>query len=114
LFIVTITIHIESEDASLHTEYFAVVKLLLSVYLTQLLNNSATRSAHHPKANNDLRGKPLTARQNEILSMIRDGLTNITIAAKLGYSESLIKQETIAIYQKLGIEGRREINHTDY
>jgi hypothetical protein len=28
----------------------------------------------------------------------------------MGYSESLIRQETMVIYRKLGIEGRRDIN----
>jgi len=28
----------------------------------------------------------------------------------MGYSESLIRQETIVIYQKLGIDGRKDIS----
>ena len=58
----------------------------------------------------DLFGKPLTARQEEILKMIRAGETNDEIAEKIGYSASLVKQETMLIYSKLGISGRRDLS----
>lgn len=54
-------------------------------------------------------GKKLTERQELILSMIKSGMTNNAIANRMGYSESLIRQETMSIYQKLGVDGRREI-----
>lgn len=52
--------------------------------------------------------KPLTERQNLILKLISEGRTNAAIADVLGYSESLIRQETIKIYAKLGCSGRNE------
>jgi len=58
----------------------------------------------------DLYGKPLTARQEEILNMIKLGETNEEIAEKIGYSASLVKQETMLIYSKLGISGRRDLS----
>ena len=58
----------------------------------------------------DLFGKPLTARQEEILRMIKLGETNEEIADKIGYSASLVKQETMLIYSKLGISGRRDLS----
>lgn len=57
----------------------------------------------------DLFGKPLTARQDEILNLMRAGKTNEEIAAKIGYSASLVKQETMIIFSKLGISGRRDL-----
>lgn len=51
----------------------------------------------------------LTSRQLRILDMVKENRTNSSIAAALGYSESLIRQETIIIYRKLGIDGRREL-----
>jgi DNA-binding NarL/FixJ family response regulator len=36
-------------------------------------------------------------------------LTNAQIAHEIGYSESLIRQETVVIYRKLGVSGRKEI-----
>ena len=50
----------------------------------------------------------LSERQRLILQMIADGRTNADIADLLGYSESLIRQETIRIYAHLGCSGRTE------
>jgi DNA-binding CsgD family transcriptional regulator len=50
----------------------------------------------------------LTERQELILRMISEGRTNGDIADVLGYSESLIRQETIRIYAHLGCSGRSE------
>jgi DNA-binding CsgD family transcriptional regulator len=41
--------------------------------------------------------------------MIQAGHTNQLIAVRMGYSESLIRQETISIYRKLKISGRRDL-----
>jgi DNA-binding NarL/FixJ family response regulator len=57
----------------------------------------------------DLFGKQLTARQDEILNLMRLGKTNEEIAEKIGYSASLVKQETMLIFSKLGISGRRDL-----
>lgn len=54
-----------------------------------------------------LAGAPLTPRQTIILNLIREGKTNAEISRCIGYSESLVKQETIKIYSKLQIEGRK-------
>jgi DNA-binding NarL/FixJ family response regulator len=53
-------------------------------------------------------GKPLTERQLLILKLIAEGRTNGDIADALGYSESLIRQETIRIYASLGCNGRSD------
>jgi DNA-binding CsgD family transcriptional regulator len=59
----------------------------------------------------DLFGKPLTARQERILELMREGLTNEDIATKIGYSPSLVKQETMLIFSKLGISGRKDLTN---
>jgi DNA-binding NarL/FixJ family response regulator len=51
----------------------------------------------------------MSDRQNVILEMLSRGMTNAKIAEKIGYSESLIRQETIAIYRNLGVSGRAEL-----
>ena len=51
----------------------------------------------------------LTNRQEKILELLRHGKTNSEIAEEIGFSESLVKQETILIYKKLGISGRKEL-----
>jgi DNA-binding CsgD family transcriptional regulator len=57
----------------------------------------------------DLSGKPLTPRQNEILAHMKSGMTNDEIAIAIGYSSSLVKQESMLIFSKLGISGRRDL-----
>ncbi len=52
---------------------------------------------------------PLTPRQWAIHEAILKGLPNGAIAKELSYSESLIRQETMRIYSKLGIRGRKDL-----
>ncbi|MFZ2228235.1 MAG: LuxR C-terminal-related transcriptional regulator [Candidatus Nanopelagicaceae bacterium] len=51
----------------------------------------------------------LTSRQLIILGAMRRGLTNSMIASELEFSESLIRQETVQIYRKMGVSGRKEL-----
>lgn len=51
----------------------------------------------------------LTVRQEKILELLRDGMTNAEIAKQIGFSDSLVKQETILIYKKLGVSGRKDL-----
>jgi DNA-binding CsgD family transcriptional regulator len=51
----------------------------------------------------------LSNRQKVILEMLSKGATNSEIAREIGYSESLVRQETIEIYQILGVSGRKEL-----
>ena len=57
----------------------------------------------------------LSARQIRILELQSAGLTNGRIGAELSLSESTVRQETIKIYQFLGVSGKREAvdNATD-
>ena len=50
----------------------------------------------------------LTARQLQILRLMADDMTNSQIAMRIGYSESTVRQETMAIYKFLGIHERHE------
>ena len=60
----------------------------------------------------DLFGKPLTKRQAEILELMKTGKTNYEIAVDIGFSTSLVKQETMLIFSKLGISGRKDLTAT--
>ncbi len=51
----------------------------------------------------------LTSRQKIIVEELRRGKTNATIAHDLNFSSSLIRQETMEIYRKMGISGRKEL-----
>ena len=50
----------------------------------------------------------LSARQNEILELVVDGLSNAQIAARLYLSESTVKQHLRAAYKLLGVKNRTE------
>ena len=55
----------------------------------------------------------LTIRQVLIQNLLVHGYTNPEIAREIGYSESLVRQETIAIYAFLGVSGRKELIRND-
>jgi len=50
----------------------------------------------------------LTARQFRILQMMADGLTNGQISVRIGFSESTVRQETMAVFRHFGVHDRRE------
>ena len=85
-------------------EYFECLRSILTFWET-LNESKILKTAPKP----DLLDSSLTKRQTTILDLINQGKTNAMIAVQLGYSESLIRQETIIIYRKLGVGGRREL-----
>ena len=87
-----------------YLEYFECVRLVLTLWQTKIAFRSKSISEKDMSVSN-----ALTKRQNQILEMIKEGRTNASIASILGYSDSLIRQETIIIYRKLGIAGRNEL-----
>jgi DNA-binding CsgD family transcriptional regulator len=50
----------------------------------------------------------LTARQLTVLRYLCQGYTNRQTAQRMGFSESTVRQETMAIYAYLGVRGRAE------
>jgi DNA-binding CsgD family transcriptional regulator len=50
----------------------------------------------------------LTARQFRILQMMAEGMTNLKISNRIGFSESTVRQETMAVYRHFGVHDRRE------
>ena len=57
---------------------------------------------------NGHRPSSLSERQLQILTLMAGGLTNTQIALRVGYSESTVRQETMAIYRYFGVGGRRD------
>lgn len=55
----------------------------------------------------DLPEIPMTDRQLVIAGLLERGFNNAQIGLEIGYSESLIRQETVAIYKKLQVTGRQ-------
>lgn len=84
--------------------YFECIRLVLAQWQARVEFESTSIARREGKENTKL-----TSRQETILEMIKESLTNASIAVELGFSESLIRQETILIYRKLGVAGRREL-----
>lgn len=57
---------------------------------------------------NTLVPNQLTERQLTVLQCLAKGLTNRQIAMRMGFSESTIRQETMAIYAFFGVRGRTD------
>jgi DNA-binding NarL/FixJ family response regulator len=51
---------------------------------------------------------PLTAREEEVLTMVGDGLPNKSIARRLGISERTVKAHLTNIFQRLGVTDRTQ------
>jgi hypothetical protein len=90
-------------------EYFQTLGSIFSLYLRTFLETPLILPVEEQKERKSLFGVKLSERQDLILEMLIAGLTNFTIAKSLGYSESLIRQETVTIYRKLGVKGRGEL-----
>ena len=50
----------------------------------------------------------LSARQFRVLQMMAEGLTNAQIARRIGFSESTVRQETMAVFRFLQVHNRHE------
>jgi len=79
------------------------VKHLLQTYAAETpLRPAALRPAQHDMV------EPLTRREQEILTLLAQRLTSKEIALKLVVSEQTVKRHRANIYQKLGVNSRRQ------
>lgn len=97
----------------------AEVAVLLSLYLSLAgqpaprafrsdLRADASATADQTTAGIARSPEQLTERQSAILSRMATGQTNAQIARDIGFSESTVRQETMAIYRYLGATGRHD------
>lgn len=94
---------------------FSSIAPILGLYLS-LRASAPTVSegetlASPPRSGNGQVETELTARQLRIVHLLAEGLTNPQIAARIGFSDSTVRQETMAIYRFLGADGRRDAVH---
>jgi len=87
------------------------LKLTGAVIALHLLNgnNEITLPKYQRSVDRKRTSIDMSNRQKLILEMLSKGATNAVIALEIGYSESLVRQETIEIYRILGVSGRREL-----
>jgi DNA-binding CsgD family transcriptional regulator len=86
--------------------YLEAVASLLKVYESALdIKNSLGSRTYLEESE----VQPLSERQTKILECLKTGMTNKEIAELIGYSESLVRHETMIIYKKLRVEGRHQL-----
>jgi DNA-binding NarL/FixJ family response regulator len=51
----------------------------------------------------------LTARENQVVSLVAEGIGNREIAQQLGVKENTVKKSLLRIYDKVGISNRVEL-----
>jgi DNA-binding CsgD family transcriptional regulator len=109
---------VKCEKTDESREFIDALAMLLNNAITKRLlpmrsllgGRNGHRSTEAPltASHNGSGEESLTERQSVILKLIAEGRTNVDIAEILGYSESLIRQETIRIYAHLNCNGRSE------
>lgn len=94
------------DQARLHDRFSELMPLIaLYVGLSTPSANGHDNGSADVKVSHD---GPLSERQTTILHMLAQGMTNPQIAARIGFSDSTVRQETMQIYRYLGATGRRE------
>lgn len=97
---------IELELTEAMTVFYITIGSLLGLYASRL-PSALVAVALSVKEKIDLPQVPMTDRQLVIAGLLERGFNNAQIGLEIGYSESLIRQETVAIYRKLQVTGRK-------
>jgi DNA-binding CsgD family transcriptional regulator len=84
---------------------FTAIGSLLGLYASRL-PTELVHQAVKVSEKIHLEQVPLTDRQLVIAGLLERGFSNAEIGLEIGYSESLIRKETVAIYKKLNVTGR--------
>ncbi|GAB3055438.1 hypothetical protein GCM10027053_15360 [Intrasporangium mesophilum] len=75
----------------------------------QIADHHADHTFGAPPVERRSRGaQALSAREEQVLQQIVDGLTNREIAQRLGVTAKTVMHHSVAIYRKLGVRGRAE------
>lgn len=93
------------EPNTLPAHYFETVAALLGIAIDPL--HGRVDLAARPRSRVAIPGQ-LSERQIAILRLIADGRTNKAIGARLGYSESTVRHETMRIFRTLGVASRSQ------
>ncbi len=86
--------------------FFVAVGSLLGLYASRL-PEALVEVARAVKEKIDLNQVPLSDRQYLIAGLLERGFNNSQIGLEIGFSESLVRQESVVIYRKLQVSGRK-------
>ena len=98
----------QPKDSVDQTRFIETIGALLALQYSRIPAYTGFKG-NGGKSKNENHGIDLTERQKLIHQLMFKGFTNAQIAAEVGYSESLVRQETIQIFRVLGVSGRKEI-----
>lgn len=87
---------------SVHSGQIWASSVDLEILLEFLWNSGPTRLA-------EAKLGELTSREKEVVRLVADGMTNRSIANKLGLSEHTVKNYLFRIFEKLGVSSRSEL-----
>lgn len=97
---------IEIELSEAMEIFFVAVGSLLGLYASRL-PEALVEVARAAKEKIDLNQVPLSDRQYLIAGLLERGFNNSQIGLEIGFSESLVRQESVVIYRKLQVSGRK-------
>lgn len=97
---------IEIELSEAMEIFFVAVGSLLGLYASRL-PEALVEVARAVKEKIDLNQVPLSDRQYIIAGLLERGFNNSQIGLEIGFSESLVRQESVVIYRKLQVSGRK-------
>jgi len=97
---------IEIELSEAMEIFFVAVGSLLGLYASRL-PEALVEVARAVKEKIDLNQVPLSYRQYLIAGLLERGFNNSQIGLEIGFSESLVRQESVVIYRKLQVSGRK-------
>jgi LuxR family transcriptional regulator, maltose regulon positive regulatory protein len=88
------------------------IQRLLAAFTDELqikkTNNTQRATAPGTALIQPVLAEPLTAREMDVLRLLRESISNKEIASQLYLSPSTVKRHTINLYGKLGVHSRRE------
>ncbi|MFM6841142.1 MAG: LuxR C-terminal-related transcriptional regulator [Candidatus Planktophila sp.] len=87
--------------------YLESIGNLLAIILQESENNHELKVTTPKRV--ALTKSSLSPRQELIRNLLAKGFTNPQIASEIGFSESLVRQETISIYAHMNVSGRKEL-----
>jgi DNA-binding NarL/FixJ family response regulator len=95
-----------NEKAPVGEEFQSFLKSIGSLLAIQLHSLNTCVQSHTGELQSI---QELTKRQVIIKNLLEKGFTNAQIAQEIGYSDSLVRQESIAIYSALQVSGRKDL-----
>jgi len=91
-------------DVAQMRRLMAATAALVGAHLGMSGRAPARAERERPSTADDVR---LTTRQLAVLGLMAEGMSNRQISLRVGYSESTVRHETMAIYRALGVGDRR-------